>query len=73
MFTEGVLYNHLLSQADYDTVKNYADKLWVVVWCKNDKRGHWWSPKMVMMRWKGIICDILGLITNMLYNAGTKC
>ena len=38
VFTEGVLYNQFLSQADYDTVKNYADQLGVVVWCKDDKR-----------------------------------
>ena len=34
VFTESVLYNQFLSQADYDTVKNYADQLGVVVWCK---------------------------------------
>jgi transcription initiation factor TFIIH subunit 4 len=27
VFTEGVLYNQFLSQADYETVKNYADQL----------------------------------------------
>jgi len=38
VFTEGVLYNQFLSQADYETVKNYADQLGVVVWSKDDKR-----------------------------------
>ena len=38
MFTEGVLYNQFLSQADYDTVKNYADQQGVVAWCKDEKR-----------------------------------
>ena len=27
MFTDGVLYNQFLSQADYETVRNYADEL----------------------------------------------
>ena len=34
VFTESVLYNQFLSQADYETVKNYAEGLGVVVWCK---------------------------------------
>ena len=38
VLTECVLFNQFLSQADYDTVKNYADQLGVVVWCKDDKR-----------------------------------
>ena len=37
-FTEGVLYNQFLSQADYETVKNYASSLEVVVWCSDAKR-----------------------------------
>ena len=37
-FTEGVLYNQFLSQADYETVKNYAVSLDVVVWCADAKR-----------------------------------
>lgn len=37
-FTEGVLYNQFLSQADYETVKNYADGLGVVVWSLDEKR-----------------------------------
>ena len=27
VFTDGVLYNQFLSQADYETVRNYADEL----------------------------------------------
>jgi len=38
VFTEGVLYNQFLSQADYELVKNYADQRNLVVWCKDDKR-----------------------------------
>ena len=38
-FTESVLYNQFLSQADYDTVKTYAEGLGVVVWCRDDKRS----------------------------------
>jgi len=38
LFTEGVLYNQFLSQADYDTVKNYAAGRDVVVWCSDVKR-----------------------------------
>jgi len=37
-FTEGVLYNQFLSQADYDTVKTFAEGQGVVVWSKDDKR-----------------------------------
>jgi transcription initiation factor TFIIH subunit 4 len=37
-FMEGILYNQFHSQADYDTVKNYADNQGVVLWCKDDKR-----------------------------------
>ena len=38
-FTESVLYNQFLSQADYDTAKTYAEGLGVVVWCRDDKRS----------------------------------
>merc|ERR1719471_2153725 len=38
VFTEGVLYNQFLSQADYETVKNYADGLGCVVWNNDQKR-----------------------------------
>ena len=32
IFTEGVLYNQFLSQADYEVVKNYAENLNYLVW-----------------------------------------
>ena len=38
VFTDGVLYNQFLSQADYETVKNYADGLGCVVWNNDLKR-----------------------------------
>lgn len=38
LFTEGVLYNQFLSQADYEMVKNYADQRSLVVWSKDEKR-----------------------------------
>jgi transcription initiation factor TFIIH subunit 4 len=37
-FTDGVLYNQFLSQADYDLVKNYADQLSCVVWSSDERR-----------------------------------
>ena len=37
-FTDGVLYNQFLSQADFETVKNYADGLGCVVWHNDAKR-----------------------------------
>jgi len=37
-FTEGVLYNQFLSQADFETVKNYADGLGCVTWHNDQKR-----------------------------------
>ena len=38
IFTEGVLYNQFLSQADYETVKTYAANKDLVVWCNDQKR-----------------------------------
>jgi len=38
VFTDGVLYNQFLSQADYETVRNYADELGCVVWNSDQKR-----------------------------------
>ena len=38
MFTEGVLYNQFLSQADYDMVKNFAEQMQCVVWTCDTRR-----------------------------------
>jgi len=38
MFTEGVLYNQFLSQADYDMVKNFAEQMHCVVWTCDTRR-----------------------------------
>ena len=37
-FTEGVLYNQFLSQADFELVKNYAESLDVCVWFNDRNR-----------------------------------
>jgi len=38
IFSEGVLYNQFLSQADYMTVKNYAEQQNCVVWSNDQRR-----------------------------------
>ncbi|XP_020626918.1 general transcription factor IIH subunit 4-like isoform X1 [Orbicella faveolata] len=37
-FTEGVLYNQFLSQADFETLKKYAEDLGVLMWANSSKR-----------------------------------
>ena len=37
-FTDGVLYNQFLSQADYEVVKNYAENLNYLVWSSAKNR-----------------------------------
>lgn len=37
-FTDGVLYNQFLSQADYETVKAYAEQQECVVWSSDARR-----------------------------------
>jgi len=37
-FSEGVLYNQFLSNADYDTVKNYAEQQGCIIWSSDQRR-----------------------------------
>ncbi|KAM7441372.1 General transcription factorIIH subunit 4 [Porites harrisoni] len=37
-FTEGVLYNQFLSQADFETLRKYAEDLGVLMWANSSKR-----------------------------------
>jgi len=37
-FTEGVLYNQFLSQADFELVKNYAENTGHLVWSNSRNR-----------------------------------
>ena len=37
-FAEGVLYNHFLSQSDFELLRNYSRDLGVLIWDNEQKR-----------------------------------